>query len=85
MKKFIALLLTVAMMLALVACGGSTTDSTTAPAGESQAASGDSGANKGEAKVYRILSGSGEGVAAYEVMNAIVTRYQAEVNPDFQV
>ena len=85
MKKFIALLLAVAMMLALVACGGSTTDSTTAPAGESQAASGDSGANKGEAKVYRILSGSGEGVAAYEVMNAIVTRYQAEVNPDFQV
>lgn len=37
------------------------------------------------AKTYKVLSGSGEGVAAYDVFNAVVTKYQEEVNPDFQV
>ena len=44
-----------------------------------------SAAMAGEAKTYKVLSGSGEGVAAYDVFNAIVTKYQNEVNPDFQV
>ncbi len=37
------------------------------------------------AKIYKVLSGSGEGVAAYDVFNAVVTKYQEQVNPDFQV
>lgn len=40
---------------------------------------------EGVQKTYKVLSGSGEGVAAYDVFNAVVTRYQEEVNPDFQV
>lgn len=38
-----------------------------------------------QAKTYTVLSGSGEGVAAYDVFNAVVTKYQEEVNPDFNV
>lgn len=86
MKKLIALLLAAAMMCTLVACGGNNADSTTGTAADSQTVSSNSGSdNKGAAKVYRVLSGSGEGVAAYDVFNAVVTKYQQEVNPDFQV
>ena len=37
---------------------------------------------EGDAKTYKVLSGSGEGVAAYDVFNAVVTKYQEEVNPE---
>ena len=40
---------------------------------------------EGDAKTYKVLSGSGEGVAAYDVFNAVVTKYQEEVNPEFNV
>ena len=40
---------------------------------------------EGDARTYKVLSGSGEGVAAYDVFNAVVTKYQEEVNPEFNV
>lgn len=80
MKKFIALLLSALMLTAmLTACSNDTgapsssnPDNTNPSTPVSQ-------------KTYKILSGSGEGVAAYDVMNAIVEKYKAEVNQDFEV
>lgn len=43
------------------------------------------GVSTAEAKTYKVLSGSGEGVAAYDVFHAVVMKYQNEVDSDFQV
>lgn len=63
---------TIAAMLTLGMCLAACGGTLTAEASEN-------------AKTYKVLSGSGEGVAAYDVFNAVVARYQEEVNPDFQV
>ena len=86
MKKLISLLLAV-MLLSLAACGsgGNNNSNDSSNSNNSSGSVSDNSSTPTSNKVYRILSGSGEGVAAYDLFNKIVTMYQQEVNADFQV
>ena len=82
MKKLLSLLLAAVMVLSLAACAGKS-DTTTTVGDTNEATEKTSTSNK--AKTYHILSGSAESDAVNIVFNTIVKRYQAEVNPDFNV
>lgn len=82
MKKLLSLLLAAVMVLSLAACAGKS-DTTTTVGDTNEATEKISTSNK--AKTYHILSGSAESEAVNIVFNTIVKRYQAEVNPDFNV
>ena len=58
MKKLLALILSLVMVLALVACGGDTTDDVTDPGGETSTDDTGAGMTVDNLKVALILNGS---------------------------
>lgn len=85
MKKFLALLLTLAMVLSLAACGGGSGGGSSAGTGDAAPSTGDSGASAGDAgsgKTYKVamicdssISDGGWGMACYNAMIDAAEKY----------